>query len=255
MIRDTRLLCIATAVLVLLVSISDCFPFKSDNQLKAYMDKLDRKYFPIFLRTLDMINAKEFRNLEAYFSEELLSEDRKFTISLSVQRWNHHPDIYFTPSKYPAKPYKITFPVDWAANPLIDRTWVFNFQNLLWLRYYLERGEKGDDISALIAFKVIHDWLTSNAQWPAKYGKYVYGNHSTAERLKVLYRTMRLYKKCQYRDNEFFKILLTGLANHIALMSTKKRYLNWHNHGIIFDLRLLEVLSDFSEYKMRNELL
>ena len=64
---------------------------------------------------------------------------------------------------------------------------------------------------------------------------------------------MRLYKKNQYKDDEFFKLLLTGILNHIALMASEQKYLNWHNHGIIFDKCLLEVLKDFPEFKNRKE--
>lgn len=234
-----------------------CFAFVSDPNVKLYADKLDRKYFPIFLKTLDMINLRQFHDLKLFFSKELLIDNRPFTKIISIERWKDYPEIVFSPKKFShieKKWQKITFPINWAANPINNTTWVFTFHNLMWLNDYLNKGEKGDEISTLIAFKVIQDWIISNAQWPAKFGKFVYGSHSTAERLNVFYRAMRLYKKSQYKDDEFFKLLLTGILNHIALMASEEKYLNWHNHGIIFDIRLLEVLKNFTEFKNRKEL-
>ncbi len=246
-----------TALVLAVIAISaKSFAFNPDAELKTYADEMDRKYFPFFLKILHMINTRQFHDLKLFFSKELLIDNRPFTKIISIERWNDYPEIVFSPKKFShieKKWQKITFPINWGADPLKNSTWVFSFQNLLWLNKYLDKGERGDDVSTLTAFKIIRDWIISNAQWPAKYGKFVYGDHSTAERLKVFYRAMRLYKKTQYRDDEFYKLLLTGILNHIALMSTEEKYLNWHNHGIIFDIRLLEVLKGFTEFKNREE--
>jgi len=247
-------------VFALIVISANSFAFNPDAELKGFADKMDKKYFPIFLNTFEMINKREFQDLNIFFTGDLLLDHRPSTKRVSVETWGDYEEIFYKCKKtsfssdMDDKGYKITFPIDWSANPIRNNSWVFYFHNLMWLNDYLNKGEKGDEVSTLIAFKVIQDWINSNAQWPAKFGKFVYGDHSTAERLKVFYRAMRLYNKSKYKDDEFYKLLLTGILNHIALMASEERYLNWHNHGIIFDLRLLEVLKNFPEFKMRKEL-
>ena len=257
--RTISLGLVAAFVFAAIAISANSFAFNPDAELKGFAEKMDKKYFPIFLNTFGMINRREFQGLDIFFTGDLLVDHRPPTKIVSVETWGDYEEIFYRfqktsfSSDMDDKGYKIAFPIDWGANPIKNNSWVFYFHNLIWLNDFLLKGEQGDANSALIAFKVIHDWIISNAQWPAKHGKFVYGDHSTAERLKVFYRAMRLYKKIQYRDDEFFKLLLTGILNHIALMASEEKYLNWHNHGIIFDKCLLEVLKDFPEFKMRKE--
>ena len=234
-----------------------CFAFVPDPNVKLYADKLDRKYFPIFLKTLHMISLRQFHDLEIFFSKELFSGFSSRSKNNYVEKYANHSEAYlkFQTSSNKDMDYEITFPIDWSTNPTNNRSWLFSFHNLSWLNDYLKKGERGDNASSLFAFKVIYDWITSNAQWPPKFGEFAFGDHSTAERLKVFYRAMRLYQKTQYEDEDFFKLLLTGILSHIALIASKEKYLNWHNHGIVFDLTLLEVMSTFKEFSFRDEAL
>ena len=140
------------------------FAFAPDHELEAYADELDRKYFPIFLETLNMINKREFQGLNAFFSKDLFTNRRPFVQALCIEKWNDYPEIFFNPSNFSqlkGAKQRITFSIDWGADPLKNTTWVFNFHNLLWLNHYLKKGENGDDASSLVAFKVINDWLIS----------------------------------------------------------------------------------------------
>ena len=250
----------ALAVLFLFALSSTGFTFTPDPLVKGFADKMDEEYFPIFQKTLLMINEESFEGLGGFYADSLFSKRKLGQKSISVKDWTSHPKVYFKSEKHLASPlldekgYELNFPIDWDADPANDLTWVFNFQNLLWLNDYLSEGERGDETATLTAFKVIRDFIVSNAQWPPRHGRFIYGDHSTAERLKVFYRAMRLYQKSSFIDDEFYNLLLTGIINHISLIATEEKYLNWHNHGIIFDLSLLEVLADFEELKPKKEL-
>lgn len=248
------------AVFFLFALSSTGFAFTPDPLVKGLADKMDEKYFPIFQKTLLMINAERFEGLGEFYADSLFVKGKFGKRSISVKDWASHPKVYFKSEKHLSSPlldekgYELNFPIDWGADPANDKTWVFNFQNLLWLNDYLREGERGDEAATLTAFKVIRDFIVSNAQWPPRHGRFIYDDHATAERLKVFYRAMRLYQKSPFNDDEFYNLLLTGIINHISLMATEEKYLNWHNHGIIFDLSLLEVLGDFEEFKPKQDL-
>lgn len=242
-------------ILFLVSRCPSCFAFPTEKELADLTERSDKKYFPVFLQTIDMINKKQFQDLPVFYDADLLSDNRINTEPLSFETLKRHKDIFFyDPKSLLKEGYRITFPIDWSADPLKNSTWVLYFQNLFWLNDYLQRGAKGDGEAALTAFKIIKDWLVSNVQWPPKNGKFVYDDHGMSERLGIFHKAVRLYKKTPYRDDEFYNLLLTGIVNHIALMSTKEKY-NWNNHGIILDSSLLGVLNDLKEFKTRAEVI
>lgn len=244
-------------VFLLLFSTSG-FAFTPDVELERHAANLDRKYFPIFLNTIEMIKNRQFQGLNLFFSSDLLNDSRSYAEQISIEKWSDHPEIFYKFSRFKHSkepPYRISFPIDWGGHESKGNTWVFYFQNLMWLNEYLEAETKGDRKSTLVAFKVIQDWITTHAEWPPKNGKYVFGDHSTAARLRVFLKALRAYQASNCKDQQFFNLLITGIFNHIAFMSTNEKYLNWHNHGIIFDVTLLEALADFTAFKPRLEIL
>lgn len=243
--------------LLLLVWKAAASPLGPDDVSNKFIDEMDGKYFPIFLQTIDMIHQKKFERLNDFYSEELMKLTRisEPARRFDIASWKPPDSLYshFWLDPDNTADYRVTFPIDWGADPRTNQSWVLAFQSLYWLKPYLARAEDfNDDTARLIVFRVIADWLGSNPSWPAKH-KHVYSDHATADRLLVFYRALRVYQKWNRYDPEFLSLLLAGILNHVALLSTGEVY-GFYNHGIIVDRSLLLATKDFHEFLPRGEI-
>jgi len=235
-------------------------PADFDPEPQSFSVEMDKKYFPVFIDTLRMIQDRDFGVLENFFTKDFLTDKKQPLVTLSIKEYRPKKNLYYKHESIPLSPdiegkgFEIKFPINWSADPLKDNTWVLFFQCLSWLNDSLLKGENGNENAMFTSFAVIQDWITSNAEWPAVHGSFVYGDHAVSIRLGVFYRALRLYKKSiLFQDKEFFNILVTGILNHISLLASHEIYNEWHNHGIIVDRGLLEILIDFDEFKMKEE--
>ncbi len=236
-------------------------PFVLDPSLISFWEPLDKRYFEVFRASLEMIHERQFGRLDEFFSPEWVRKQDPAKAVVDVSTFNEHGSLLFRltggasldNSDEPGHP--IQFPIDWKADPHKNKTWVFQFHSLLWLNPHLDAAEKGEDKRALTAFKIMNDWLLANANWPPENGNFVFDDHAMAERLKVLVRALRVLDKSGFQDPPFRKLLLSGILAHISLMATSERYSSWHNHAIIFDWILLEVLDNLPEFSRRQEIL
>ncbi len=220
----------------------------------AYADRMDAKYFPVFLRSFEILKKGDVDRLHEYFHEDI------FRANTSRQRVSFESNgsapsdiIYHDTYALFPQGYPVRFPVQWRANPKNDLSWSFDFQSLVWLDDYLSKGERGDYASAAKAFRVMSDWIRANPAWPTD-NPLMYDEHCCVLRLEAFYRALRIYQKSPYRDDEFLNQLLCGILNHLSLLATEELF-HWHNRMIIVDSRLIKILDGFYELKGRDELL
>lgn len=234
-------------------------PFVPDPELAAFWRPLDARYFELFKKTVDMLHRQRYDGLDEWLAPIAVRGGCEPGDSGAVASFEPPPMSF----RYRHKPalaesasdgHPIRFPIDWKANPNRDASWAFAFHSLGWLDIALDAGERGDDESAMFAFKVIQDWLLSNADWPPKNGRFIFHDHGSAVRLRVLARAMGLYEESGICDPLFEKQLRAGLVTHISLLATTERYLAWHNHGIIIDRSLLDVLENLEGFKGQQEI-
>jgi glycosyltransferase involved in cell wall biosynthesis len=231
-----------------------------DPELKSFSVEMDKKYFPVFIDTLRMIQNRDFGALEIFFTKGFLIDKKASPKIVSIKEYRPKQNLYYQYEKLPfssdikKKGFKIEFPINWADDPIKNKTWVLFFHCLTWLNDLLLEGEKGNEEAMLTSFAVIQDWIISNAEWPAVHGSIGYGDHAVSRRMEVFYRALRLYKEnTSSQDKEFHDILITGILNHISILASHEIYQDQHNHGIIVDRGLLEILKDFDEFKMKEE--
>lgn len=227
------------------------------NSDVAFIKKVHQKYFSLFLLMLEKIKNNDADSvLYQYFDSSIFANSSINRKRISISTWfNPVYEFFYKKSADDhdiiKNGYPITFPFDWNRNMLPDDpTWMFTLQNLSWLYPFIV--SKNQD-SLLFAFKVINDWILSNSSYPNMKNKFVFGDHSTAMRLQVFKKAMKIYRKGEIFDPDFQQVLLSGILSHIALMGSQEKYLNWHNHGIIFDMTLLEELETLNEFKLRDE--
>lgn len=86
------------------------------------------------------------------------------------------------------KPYKITSPPDWSANPFSSNSWRQRYQSLYWLAEYaaiLPKEKVADNINATLA-----SWHTENS-WPWAVDRFAWDDHAIAMRLEGLIHLVR----------------------------------------------------------------
>jgi len=249
------------ALFLVFADTSRTLAYEADPDLVREARRMDRKYFPVFLDTVHMLQEQDFTGLGRYFKPGFLAAPglpgRR---NISIRDYRPGFELYYALNRVPlhqdpdGKGFRITFPVDWNADPMSNNTWVLFFQNLSWLEAPLGEGEKGNAEAMLSSFLVIQDWLDANIRWPVESASFIFNDHAVSARLEVFCRALRLYDaNAECEDRSFRENLLAGILNHIALLASHEVYLDWHNHGIIADKSLLQALDLCEGFRMREE--
>lgn len=254
----------------LITTLSSSFKFdnlKNDFGFNSYLfDSLDdkgyvldthNKYYCLFQVLNEMIDDDIGKDsiLEVYYDKNVLFIDTSSKERIDIGKWQSPPYKFYYENTNAEdtlikEGYAITFPFDWNRDMLPDDpTWLFSLHNMKWLNLYLRSGGKD---SVLFAFKVINDWILSNTMYPGG-NRFTWHDHPTALRLKIFTQALNIYNCNEFIDPVFNRNLLIGILSHIALLTSQEKYWVGHNHGIIVDMTLLNVMEKLEEFKFRDE--
>ncbi|MFH2009217.1 MAG: heparinase II/III family protein [bacterium] len=195
------------------------------------------EYWSRFLGLLEVIERRDFGELQQDYSEAFLTLDATARVRFDVAGFEPTEPLYYQGPSSPS--YEIVLPIDWAADPFGDRTWQLYFQALTWLSPYIEDARAGDRESRLLVLRVVHDWIVSNAQFPGQNSPYQWNDHGAAMRMATLIVALELYDSSDLDDDAFRALLLASVAAHVYRLAADANYAERHNHGVIADLALL----------------
>ena len=143
------------------------------------------------------------------------------------------------------KPYKLSFPINWLANPYDNRNWLHHFNSLRWLSSEkdLEKVEK-----TLRDFYNFH--CVKKNKNPYYSGRR--GDHTAAIRLGVLLAFKDRFSSID--SSSGVGICERLVKEEIRNLHSEKLYRPGHNHGLMVDLALMRLVLDHPEYKKRVDL-
>lgn len=131
------------------------------------------------------------------------------------------------------------FDFDWAMDPLGDKNWQMQFQNLSWLQDYLDKGDARS--MSIVAF-FISSWVDHQmySEYPAGFA---WGDSGMPKRFDVVGRFVREYvSRSESLDLEVLKKSLAVMLSHsLALCADAYYPVKFpYNHSIMMDVEFLQ---------------
>lgn len=141
--------------------------------------------------------------------------------------------------------YIVTFPIDWIADPFKSRSWMHHFLSLRWLN---------SSYSYLLTLSILTSFYKFHCVKKIKnpYYNELRGDHTAALRLGVL--TSIEKNIAEYQDPSLKNILRRLIIQELENLQSDKMYRPGHNHGLMVDLALLDLVFAFTEYQSRVNL-
>ena len=233
--------------------------FIPDDSVKQLSQEMDRKYFPVFMLTLEKTKKGDYDFLEEYYEDSVLYPPVSGKKAIRIDTLRPVIDFYFIKGAGSVKDiissrdkYKIDFPVDWKADPEKDRSWQLQFKSLRWIKYFIETD---DPDTVLTGVKIIQDFIMNNLSNPPKNGEFVFDDMAIGFRLNTFIYALNKYLSMDISDSMFHKQLLSGILMNISFMSSLQNYKNWHNHGIYTDQALMDAMNRLDGFLPEKEIM
>lgn len=139
----------------------------------------------------------------------------------------------------------VTFPIDWRADPFKSRSWMHHFSSLRWLN---------SSYSYLLTLSILTSFYKFHCEKKIKnpYYNEVRGDHTAAVRLGILISIEKEYGA--HADSSIKNIVRRLIVQEIKNLQSDKMYRSGHNHGLMVDLSLLNLVLGCPEYKPRVNL-
>lgn len=139
----------------------------------------------------------------------------------------------------------VAFPIDWRADPFKSRSWMHHFSSLRWLN---------SSYSYLLTLSILTSFYKFHCEKKIKnpYYNEVRGDHTAAVRLGILINIEKEYGA--HADSSIKNIVRRLIAQEIKNLQSDKMYRSGHNHGLMVDLSLLNLVLGCPEYKPRVNL-
>ncbi|MGP5191724.1 heparinase II/III domain-containing protein [Vreelandella alkaliphila] len=139
----------------------------------------------------------------------------------------------------------VSFPIDWRADPFKSRSWMHHFSSLRWLN---------SSYSYLLTLSILTSFYKFHCEKKIKnpYYNEVRGDHTAAVRLGVLISIEKEYGA--HADSSIKNIVRRLIVQEIKNLQSDKMYRSGHNHGLMVDLALLNLVLDCPEYQSRVNL-
>jgi len=233
--------------------------FIPNDSVKQLAIEMDRKYFPVFLSTLQNMRNENFGFLNQYYDSSTLFPSVQGKQEIRIDTLKPVVVYYFEKNAnslnailLSSDKYKICFPVDWKANPHNDRSWQLWFHSLAWVQNYLASD---DQDTILTGLKIIQDIIMNNLVYPSENGEFIFDDMGIGSRLKTFSIALKKYHSLNITDSVFYQQLLSGILATVAFMSSLETYKSWHNHGIFVDQALLFSMSELEGFLARKEVM
>lgn len=223
----------------------------STAEAEQYALEFDRICFPLFLESLQAIKIQDDRLLydfiDHYPHVRVIQNQQD---PVEVNSWEKFPvsfdiRIFQTGSA-------IVFPIQWNDTVKKDLTWQLYFQTLNWVLPFLKSE---DQDSLMTGFRIVNDWILAHCNYPVPDERLAFNDHATSERMIVLYHAYTRYKQKNMIMPQFEKCLLLSLLGHIFFCGSLEKYNSSTNHGIIMDISLIKLLTDFQSFTKRDDFL
>lgn len=133
----------------------------------------------------------------------------------------------------------INFPVNWKINPFGFRSWSHHFMSLRWLN---------EKYTYLFMFKILMDFYNFHCRKKNKnpYYNSLMGDHTAAVRLNSF---LRLKERFDSHEDPSIKFILNRLIiQELMNLQNNDIYRLGHNHALMLDISLLNLLKIFPEY-------
>lgn len=142
----------------------------------------------------------------------------------------------------------IGVPPPWDVNPADSRNWDHFRHAWQWLAPLVKVWIGDGDIDSFALLQaVIRDWAV-HADAAADVTLFVWADHTTAHRLRVLSWVWDLFRTSELLEEEFARELLTMIYTHAEFTASGVTYRAYSNHGMEQNIALLEVGITQSEF-------
>lgn len=143
--------------------------------------------------------------------------------------------------KYPFfSNFSTELPINWCTNPFKNKNWLHNFNSLRWLK-----NEEDLVKTEMILRDYYKFHCVKNKNNP--YYSSIRGDHSASIRLGVLYEIAEKFKNKENISG--FGICNRLIIAEIANLHRKEMYRSGHNHGLMVDISLLDLLNNHRKYE------
>lgn len=136
------------------------------------------------------------------------------------------------------QPYRLSFPIQWAANPYNNKNWMHHFSSLRWL----PTVKKLTDVERIL--NDFYDFHCVRKQKNPYYNQKT-GDHTAAIRLGILTQFWRRFADISQVSGQ--SICQRLLAAEVVNLQLPTMYREGHNHGLMVDLALLRFIEEVPE--------
>lgn len=137
------------------------------------------------------------------------------------------------------KSYKLKFPINWKMDPYESSYWLHHFNSLRWLLRRSQLEEIRCVVNSFYEYHCINK--KRNPYYASKRG-----DHTAAIRVDVLLKLQKRFSDSNdVKGEEVCKEIIT---NEIKNLQSEKIYRLGHNHGLMVDLALLNIIEVESVY-------
>lgn len=133
----------------------------------------------------------------------------------------------------------------WLADPFNDRTWRFNFQNLLFLEYLIDGGIRFNNKKYIKkAMEILQSWVDNN--YEKSESEFAWHDHATALRLIIISNLFNIAEHSRLLNKDI-KIRYEQIVQfHCSKLLDDDFYMEKHNHGLDQDVALYTASIVFS---------
>lgn len=148
--------------------------------------------------------------------------------------------------------YQVSLPIDWEANPFENKNWAWKFQNLQWLKPYIQEESKE---GLILAGFVISDWFEKRVLQKSPW-RWTWEDYALAKRFNILTRFIFVYiDEFAVLDAKVLENTFKAILTHICALASNKYYPKRipYNHAISMDIALLDNILKFKNLEGREE--
>lgn len=188
------------------------------------------------------VNDEKLDSLKNNIS--ILNQNKDENIIDSEVRAVEKEQYTYQVNHYGFKPYKVSLPIDWRINPYSNKNWQHHFMSLRWINHKALTEEQ--------LYRVLMDFYNFHVKKKVNnpYYDQLRGDHTAAIRLGNLASFYLHYK--DGLNIPLIGILIRLIRADIDNLQATKMYRAGHNHGLMVDISLLEVLANKEFFKFHN---
>lgn len=141
--------------------------------------------------------------------------------------------------------HALSFPINWLEDPYKNKNWRHHLNSLRWIKTI--RNPK-------VRKRVLTDFYNFHCKKKAfnPYYSSLWGDHTAAIRVSVVYELKRMFE--DDGDNPGVGVCNRLINKDIENLQSSEMYRSGHNHGLMVDLALLELVRKERKYRSRVNL-